>query len=547
MNSAAARGLASIEGGSPPATERTPLLQQCVVPSSPESVLDLSSPSLEAQKNLLDLKSKRETSPLPQAQLITLCLVRIVVPISFTQIFPYINEFIEFLGVTDSSQIGFFSGFVESSFAISQLLFIYHWARLSDRFGRRPIIIIGTLGVAVMTMVFGLANSIPELIVFRCLAGFFGATASVIHTVLGEITDSTNQAAAFPLYGITGPVGSIIGPLIGGSLSNPAQKFSQITHTPRLLTRLVLFLQRHPYFLPGLVSGIISLLGVALAYFCLDESLPSRRRPITQNGVEPHANSTSESELSDDPSFPKLPSARTLLSIPIIRALSLSGFALEMNGTSFVVLFVLFCYTPIEQGGLAFPPSVIGYALAFTGLVAGLTQLFLMPIFLRRFEAAKIYSVCMAVWPLVFLVLPCLNIIARYGSHYGLDGADGLDRVSGELGQLGNHTKAILWVGVFVALTLSRVGGIAYPASMILIKNNVPCPSYLGSTNGLVQWFMCLSRCVSAAFASSAFAVSAKYNILGGHFWAVLHALIAVGGWWLARDISLSSKSTLSS
>jgi hypothetical protein len=38
-------------------------------------------------------------------------------------------------------------------------------------------------------------------------------------------------------------------------------------------------------------------------------------------------------------------------------------------------------------------------------------------------------------------------------------------------------------------------------ASMILIKNNVPSPSYLGSTNGLVQWFMCLSRCISAAFA----------------------------------------------
>ncbi|KAH7870483.1 MFS general substrate transporter [Lentinula edodes] len=491
-----------------------------------------------------------EPSPLPQAQLITLCLVRIVVPISFTQIFPYINEFIEFLGVTDSSQIGFFSGLVESSFAISQLLFIYHWARLSDRFGRRPIIIIGTLGVAVMTIVFGLANSIPELIIYRCLAGFFGATASVIHTVLGEITDSTNQAAAFPLYGITGPVGSIIGsfrlsfsttsrPLIGGSLSNPAQKFERIDHAEGLFSRIVSFFHLHPYFLPGLVSGIISLMGVALAYFCLEESLPTKRRfPTSSSQTDPETFAGANNESEDNaPSFPKHPSARILLSIPIIRALSLSGFALEMNGTSFVVLFVLFCYTPIEQGGLAFPPSVIGYALAFTGLVAGLTQLFLMPVFLRRFEAAKIYSVCMAVWPLVFLILPCLNIIARYGNF---------DRAGG-LTPLSTHTKAILWVGFFVTLTLSRVGGIAYPASMILIKNNVPCPEYLGSTNGLVQWFMCLSRCVSAAFASSAFAFSAKYNIMGGHFWAVLHALIAVLGWWLARSISLNSKSTLSS
>ncbi|KAJ4467774.1 MFS general substrate transporter [Lentinula lateritia] len=474
-----------------------------------------------------------EPSPLPQAQLITLCLVRIVVPISFTQIFPYINEFIEFLGVTDSSQIGFFSGLVESSFAISQLLFIYHWARLSDRFGRRPIIIIGTLGVAVMTIVFGLANSIPELIVYRCLAGFFGATASVIHTVLGEITDSTNQAAAFPLYGsFCLSFSTTSRPLIGGSLSNPAQKFERIDHAEGLYSRIVSFFYLHPYFLPGLVSGIMSLMGVALAYFCLEESLPTKRRfPTSSSQTDPETFAGANNESEDNASsFPKHPSARILLSIPIIRALSLSGFALEMNGTSFVVLFVLFCYTPIEQGGLAFPPSVIGYALAFTGVVAGLTQLFLMPVFLRRFEAAKIYSVCMAVWPLVFLILPCLNIIARYGSDHGLNGG---------LTPLSTHTKAILWVGFFVTLTLSRVGGIAYPASMILIKNNVPCPEYLGSTNGLVQWFMCLSRCVSAAFA--------RYNIMGGHFWAVLHALIAVLGWWLARSISLNSKSTLSS
>ncbi|KAJ3773904.1 major facilitator superfamily domain-containing protein [Lentinula raphanica] len=541
MSSAVTRGATASASGLPLANERTPLLQQCLVaPSSPDPLSDLASPSLEAQEDLLELKSRREPSPLPRAQLITLCLVRIVVPISFTQIFPYINEFIELLGVRDSSQIGFFSGLVESSFAISQLLFIYHWARLSDRFGRRPIIIIGTLGVALTTIVFGLASSIPELIVYRCLAGFFGATASVIHTVLGEITDSSNQAAAFPLYGVTGPVGSIIGPLIGGSLSNPAQKFEPIEDTTRPASHLVKFLHLHPYFLPGLVSGIIALLGVALAYFCLEESLPSRRKDSRTGG------SANKSD-GDDSVSVKLPSAKTLLCIPIIRALSLSGFALEMNGTSFVVLFVLFCYTPIEQGGLAFPPSIIGYSLAFTGLIAGLTQLFFMPILLRRFEAAKIYSFCMALWPVVFLVLPCLNIIARYGSEYGLDGLDNGQEHSQGLNHLSPHTKAILWVGFFAALTLSRVGGIAYPASMILIKNNVPSPSYLGSTNGLVQWFMCLSRCVSAAFASSAFAFSAKYNIMGGHFWAVLHALIAVGGWWLARSISLNSKSTLSS
>ncbi|KAF5389761.1 hypothetical protein D9757_005971 [Collybiopsis confluens] len=459
------------------ATEATPLLGGGGGDTRADSRTP--SPNLDAQKDIprprpgsgrRSSSDSQQVTPLPRAQLITLCLVRIVVPIAFSQIFPYINEYIAYLNVTeDPSQIGFFSGLVESSFAISQLLFIYHWARLSDRFGRRPIIIIGTLGVTAMTILFGLANSIAELLIYRCL-GFFGATASVIHTVLGEITDATNQAAAFPLYGITGPVGGIIGPLLGGSLSNPAHKHP-LFDTP--------FFNRYPYFLPGIIAGALSIMGVVLAYFCLKESLPEKRRSNLCTDLN-----HDEDEISVLPP----PSARTLLSIPIIRALSLSGFALKVNGTSFVVLFVLSCYSPIHQGGLAFPPSIIGYALAFTGLVAGVVQLFFMPLLLRRFEAARIYSVCIAAWPFVFLILPCLNLLARYG-------------VDQDTGELGTHARAVLWTGIFFDLALSRIGGIAYPASMILIKNNVPSPSYLGSTNGLVQWFMCLSRCVSAAFA----------------------------------------------
>lgn len=116
----------------------------------------------------------------------------------------------------------------------------------------------------------------------------------------------------------------------------------------------------------------MSLMGVALAYFCLDEvsiilfifqesssfhdqSLSTRRRSTY----------TCTETISDevDPKSPS-PTARELLSIPIIRSLCLSGFALETNGTSFVVLFVLFCYTPIQQGGLAFPVSYISMTIS---------------------------------------------------------------------------------------------------------------------------------------------------------------------------------------
>ncbi|KAJ3741817.1 major facilitator superfamily domain-containing protein [Lentinula detonsa] len=462
----------------------------------------------------------KRATPLPKAQIAALCLVRLTDPIAFTQIFPYINEFIAFLHVTDDpSQIGYFSGLVESTFAITQLFFIYYWARLSDRLGRRPVIMTGTLGVALSTMYFGVSSSILDLLICRCIAGVFAGTASVVHTVLGEITDSTNQAAAFPLYGLVWPIGSIIGPLIGGSFSSPASQFKTFKET---------IFERHPYFLPCFVAGLLSIAGFTMAYFCLEETLATKQRP----GEEKNYMSSTPEHNTHEPA-PVTPSARELLSFPIIRALSLSGFALEANGTSFAVLYVLFCYSPIQNGGLAFPPSTIGYSLAFAGVIAGSAQVFLMPFLLRRFEAAKIYNMSITAWPVTFLILPTLNMIARYG----------LDESTG---QLGSRSHSALWIGIVIVLALSRVGGIAYSASMILIRNNVPKPSYLGSANGLVQAFMCFSRCISAVFASSVFAFSDKYNIFGGYFWALLYASIALVGCSLARDITRNSKNMLS-
>lgn len=102
---------------------------------------------------------------------------------------------------------------------------------------------------------------------------------AVIHSVVAELTDASNQAVAFPIYGLVWPLGNIIGyapsppywyaesdltrPLIGGLLSNPADRF------PRLFDYGVL--RAYPYILPCIISGIMSLGAVLLAYFYLEE------------------------------------------------------------------------------------------------------------------------------------------------------------------------------------------------------------------------------------------------------------------------------------
>jgi MFS family permease len=77
--------------------------------------------------------------------------------------------------------------------------------------GRRPVILFGITGIAVTTVLFGLSKSLPMMLIARALAGLCSGNTAVIHAVVGELTDASNQAVALPLYGLVWPLGSIIG------------------------------------------------------------------------------------------------------------------------------------------------------------------------------------------------------------------------------------------------------------------------------------------------------------------------------------------------
>ena len=65
--------------------------------------------------------------------------------------------------------------------------------------------------VGFSTLLFGLSTSFPMMLITRALAGLFAGNVSVMHSVMGEITDATNQAIALPIYGLAWPMGSVIG------------------------------------------------------------------------------------------------------------------------------------------------------------------------------------------------------------------------------------------------------------------------------------------------------------------------------------------------
>jgi MFS transporter, DHA1 family, tetracycline resistance protein len=110
-------------------------------------------------------------------------------------------------------------GLLSTSFSLMQLLFAPVWGRLSDRVGRRPVILVGLLGSAISYLTFGLAQSLPILFLSRILAGIAGANISTAQAYIADSTQPENRAKGMGLIGAAYGLGFTVGPAIGGILS----------------------------------------------------------------------------------------------------------------------------------------------------------------------------------------------------------------------------------------------------------------------------------------------------------------------------------------
>ena len=169
-------------------------------------------------------------------------------------VWPILPKLIEEMTVGTISNAAVIYGLLVSGYALMQFLFGPIMGILSDRFGRRPVILISLAGLGVDYIILALAPNLAWIIIGRLLAGILGATVSTSNAYIADVTPKEKRAAAFGLIGAAFGVGFIVGPLVGGVLGEIDL--------------------RYPFYL----AAFISFLNVVFGYFVLPESLPAEKR-----------------------------------------------------------------------------------------------------------------------------------------------------------------------------------------------------------------------------------------------------------------------------
>jgi len=148
-----------------------------------------------------------------KSPLVILLLTVMLDLIGFGIVLPLLPTYAKDLGASP-----FMIGLIAAIFSIMQFIFSPLWGKLSDRIGRRPVMLISIFITSLSYLIFSQSDNIPLLIFARGLSGIGSANIAAAQAYITDVTDSRNRSGAMGMIGAAFGVGFIIGPLIGGLL-----------------------------------------------------------------------------------------------------------------------------------------------------------------------------------------------------------------------------------------------------------------------------------------------------------------------------------------
>lgn len=291
--------------------------------------------------------------------LIFIFLTMLIDVIGFGLIIPVLPKLLAEMTGGDLSTASRWGGWLMFSYAVMQFLFSPIIGGLSDRFGRRPVILAALFAFGIDFIISGLAPSIWWFFLGRLLAGITGATFTSGMAYIADISPPEKRAQNFGLVGAAFGMGFIIGPLIGGVVS-------------------YYYGIRAPFF----VAAGLALLNWLYGYFILPESLaPENRRPFDWKRANP------------------IGSLLNLRRYPLILSLVASLVCIYVAGHANQST-----WTYITMAKFGWDERVVGYSLAFVGFATGTVQGGLTRILIPKLGAQRSVYIGLGLYAVGFVL-----------------------------------------------------------------------------------------------------------------------------------------------
>lgn len=195
-------------------------------------------------------------TPLPMRQLVLLAVLSLAEQTALNSIAPYLWRMVASFPshFPPEDETSLYVGLLASAFAMAQLATNLIWGTLSDRVGRKPVLVAGTSMLCACFAVFGLCDSYAKLMAVHVAMGLLNGNAAVVPTCLGELTDRSNQSGAFAYLPVVYSLGGITGPALGGLLAGRWSK-------------------HWPYLAPNLASAAVLAVAAIMVALWFEETL----------------------------------------------------------------------------------------------------------------------------------------------------------------------------------------------------------------------------------------------------------------------------------
>ncbi len=275
-----------------------------------------------------------------QKPILILFFTLVVIMLGFGMVIPILPFYVTSFGASGSAM-----GALMATYAIMQFVFAPIWGNLSDRYGRKRILMIGVLGNVIAQLLFGFSTQLWMLFASRILAGVLSsATMPTAMAYISDITTQKNRSGGMGILGAAMGIGMVLGPGIAGWLA----EISLST----------------PFFLAAALSTV----ALILVWAILPESLPPEKRELDSHKVH----------------GPQLNQMWKALNSPI-GFLFFIAFLLNFGLTNFESIFGLYALNKFGYG-----TSQVGILLTMIGIIAAIAQGVLTGPATRRWGEVKV-------------------------------------------------------------------------------------------------------------------------------------------------------------